>query len=386
MEPVIKYTAPLAVYVLWHPKFDIGEKIFKTLYENICRDINDPLSRGMNIPVYGRSMGMPSIPAIDFAEADQNAVVILVDEEMFMDKTWRQYISRLMDTSQNCRFYPVKLFNEAHEFNSRLKEFQFINFENWATVSEFEKNYLILLSRLLHELSRQLMRQKPSYAASRSEPPPVKLFISHSKIDGETIAKDFRNYLRNNTKLASFFDASDIPDGYKFSEEISKAFSTNAVVVVLQTDAYSSREWCRKEIIFAKRFKTPIVVANAIEYEEKRSFPYLGNVPVIRWKHNFEELIISALSQILRQLHSELILRKTLDLYLPDGKNVEFITSPPELFNYVDIVKTQEANKTKKLYILYPDPPIGAEELQLLNEIDTEVEFITPITLPKRMK
>jgi hypothetical protein len=36
----------------------------------------------------------------------------------------------------------------------------------------------------------------------------------------------------------------------------------------------------------------------------------------------------------------------------------------------------------KKLIVLYPDPPLGAEELKVLNEIDEKIIFITPIYLP----
>jgi hypothetical protein len=31
--------------------------------------------------------------------------------------------------------------------------------------------------------------------------------------------------------------------------------------------------------------------------------------------------------------------------------------------------------------MLYPDPPLGIEELNVLNELDEDVEFTTPINL-----
>ena len=34
------------------------------------------------------------------------------------------------------------------------------------------------------------------------------------------------------------------------------------------------------------------------------------------------------------------------------------------------------------MVILYPEPPLGAEELRILNEIDRDIKFITPILLP----
>jgi hypothetical protein len=53
-------------------------------------------------------------------------------------------------------------------------------------------------------------------------------------------------------------------------------------MVAIHTDSYSSREWCRREIIEAKRWNVPLVVANGISNLDERGFPYMGNVPVVR--------------------------------------------------------------------------------------------------------
>ena len=375
------YKSPLNIYVLWHPLFVDGKKYFAKLYSELCRNIQDPLSRGIGLPLFKRSESefnslMPLI--IPFEEADCNAVIILIDEELFNDLYWEKYISALHQEPGNKRFYPIAISKYAHKFDQHFAEIQIINLlllsgkNDDETLSlRFQRFYV----RILHELSRQLLRINPSYEHEEVAGPPVKLFISHAKKDGETIAIEFRNYIRSETKLASFFDANDIPDGFRFSKEIEEAFSKNAVVVVFQTDTYASREWCRREIILAKRFKTPIVVVNAIKEFEKRSFPYIGNVPVIRWKKDFDIIIQWALYQILYQLHSELLLRKSIELYLTNRNDVEYIANSPELFNYVDIIRLQKERNLKKLYILYPDPPLGIEEIQLLNDIDGEVEL-----------
>ena len=178
---------------------------------------------------------------------------------------------------------------------------------------EFEKRCKKLHSDLLNDLSRLLFNITASFEVLHDfVPPPVKLFISHAKLDGASIAMDFRNYIRSETKLNSFFDANDIADGYDFEKEIAGGVR-NSVLVVFQTDAYSSREWCRIEIITAKRYKSPIVVVDAIEVGEKRSFPYIGNAPSIRWKNNFSDIIDLALIQMLNNLYKELMLQKYIE-------------------------------------------------------------------------
>jgi len=385
------YTSPLNAYVLWHPKFAEGNRYFSQLYADLCRDVREPLSRNIGIPVFKRSAPAhgSSIPLpIPFHEADHNAIVLLVDDEMFGDDNWQNYILALMEAPGNKRFYPVALSNFAYQFLPLLNAIQYIPLELIVGKDEdetFDQRYQLLYPRLLHECSRLLLDMRPSYE-EKTAGPPIRLFISHAKLDGESIAIQFRDYIRSHTKLASFFDANDIPDGYLFSNEIAAAFSKNAILVVFQTDAYATREWCRQEVIFAKRFKTPIVVVNAVTNFEKRSFPYIGNVPVMRWKVDFPLIAQKAVFQVLYQLYSASLLKKVITLYFDDHSNVEYIANSPELFNYVDIVKLKKKIGGDKLYVVYPDPPLGPEEIRLLNDIDEDVQFITPIFLPTQVK
>jgi len=381
------YTSPLSIYVLWHPAFPDGEKYFMQLYADLCRNVKDTLDRNIGMPIFPRSQtaeGAAQPASIVFAEADANAVVILVDDEMFNDPHWEEYIRQLLQMPGNNRFFPIAISKYAHGFLPELAAIQYITLHSLMGGNDdetFKMRYQRLYMRLLHECCRMLLNISPSHVQT-DDHPPVKLFISHAKKDGETIAIDFRNYVRAETKLSSFFDANDIADGHLFSKEIQDALSTNAVIVVFQTDAYATREWCRREVILAKRFKTPIVVVNALTGFEKRSFPYLGNVPVLRWKIEFDMIIQRALYQCLYQLYTGAVLKKSVAMYFPGRNDVEFLPSPPELFNYVDILRLKKEKGLERIYILYPDPPLGEEELSLLNDIDKEVVFLTPTLLP----
>jgi hypothetical protein len=156
----------------------------------------------------------------------------------------------------------------------------------------------------------------------------------------------------------------------------------STILVVFQTDAYSTREWCRIEIITAKRYKSPIVIVNAIMEGEKRGFPYMGNAPTIRWRNNFDDIIDLALLQMLYNLYMEQMLKKYIEFFdLDQAHETAYLTSPPELFNFLDIKKMKE-EKGKTILVIYPDPPLGNEELKLLNELDKAISFVTPIMLP----
>src|SRR5690606_27562412 len=83
---------------------------------------------------------------------------------------------------------------------------------------EFDEKLKTIRNSLLHDFSRLMMNIDP--APQTGVPAPIKLFLSHAKLDGEIIAKEFRSYIENNLKLNTFFDANDIADGYDFESQI----------------------------------------------------------------------------------------------------------------------------------------------------------------------
>lgn len=380
------YKSPFAIYVVWHPDNTIGLKYGEELYNTFCRDVNNPLSRPLGIPVQFRYQ-YPSgsnVPIdIDTSCSDQNAIILLIDEEMFADDNWGHYIGMLLDKQDsNTRIYPIALSKYAFSIDEvRLNKKQFINLEKVGSCEKIEEGLKELKSRLLHDFSRLLFNmEKVSDADNQRIPPPVKLFISHAKVDGELLALQFRDYINSNTKLKTFFDVNDIADAEDFEQEIKSGLANSAIVVFL-SDQYSTREWCRIEVIVAKRNKSPLVVVNNIQKGERRSFPYLGNVPTIRYAENsFMDIIDLALFQVLNNLFVQLKLRKELELYELESKyHVIPLENAPELFNYIDIRKIQDIRKDHKpLLVIYPDPPLGLEELNVLQDLDKDIQFITP--------
>lgn len=392
------YKSPLNLYVLWHPDFQDGKIFANNIYKAFCRNTESPLSRQIGIPTFFRSVSAENsstpIP-IELEVAERNAFVLLIDENMFNDQGWERYIEELIDStsaSDRDRIYPISLDKHAFHFcEDKLSKYQFISLEGIIDDEEMDKisrQKKELTSRLLHDLSRQMMNQESVAESDRSgssgiPEPPVKLFISHAKKDGLKVASQFRNYIHSETKLKTFFDANDIADGYNFEDEITRVIDGRTALVVFHTDEYSDREWCRIEVIHAKRIKTPIVVVYDISKGEKRSFPYMGNVPTIKWNDNFADIIELTLYQVLNNRFNEEYLKKHIKLYDLDTKHecIELM-SPPELFNYLLILKKsanmEAQGKKKDIMVIYPDPPLGIEELRVLNEVDDNIHFTTP--------
>jgi len=392
------YKSPLTIYVVWHPLFKRGRQVADNIYSNFSRDIEDPLSRGIGIPVYYRSAvqkaGKTPID-IPLGQADYNAVVVLVDDYLFNDDKWNLFVKDLIKrrTPQN-RIFPIAFSKNAHYFEeSSLGRDQFLNAKPIGKdyeEKEFENVLKTICSRLLHGFCRLLLNKKQIHEANKeiNVPQPIKLFISHAKKDNEKEAEDFRDYIQSTTKLNTFFDANDIADGYHFDTQIIRAIEDGqAALVVFHSDAYATREWCQIEILTAKRYKAPIVVVHNIKSGEKRSFPYLGNAPTIKFSNNnFSDIIDLTLSQVLVNVFNQFNLEKIRKLYISDIFDIMKLSSPPELFNFPDILKEKRNSKKDNFFVLYPDPPIGINELSVLSEMNNQIKFLTPIELSTLIK
>ena len=299
------YITPLSVYIVWHPNFPEGQQIADFLYSFLCRNSSKPLVRSMGIPVYFRSTKATCTNQpiqIDFDESEITAVIALVSDEFVNDKEYEKFIDSTFDkcnaAKDKRRIYPIAISKNAYKVSPKLSPINFIRVEkkikSHCDTVENESVFSQIKSPVLHELCRLLMNMKMATdeTDSLTISPPIKLFISHSKHDEtKLVATKFRDFINSQTQLKTFFDTNDIAYGSNFGEEIKKNAAHESALVAFQSDTYAEREWCRIEVLEAKKTGCPIVIVNAVQNREQRAFPYLGNYPSIRFKDNFLEII-----------------------------------------------------------------------------------------------
>ena len=210
----------------------------------------------------------------------------------------------------------------------------------------------------------------------------VQIFLSHSKHDsyGERIAEKIRDWLHKNSELSSFFDMIDIPAGVRFQDVLNHRVKTSAVMAV-HTDSYSSREWCRREIIEAKRQNVPMIVVNCMTDIDERGFPYMGNVPIVRMDPNETGRIEVVIGRLLDEVFKNFLWQCRVELAGRSNSDALFMPRPPELISLANPAlisapalpaDTEVAAPT----IVYPDPPLGAEEEQLFEKIAPHVRLL----------
>jgi len=389
---------PLLVHIIFHPSSEDARGLARTIHKALNAD---PAVPGLRVPtVFCPTDGVMPPAGYDLGEAERSFVVVLADYHVVADgesgheRTWPSFIGDLWDACESSphRFFPVQLDETAWGFDDRLAR---TNFVRAFAEADSRKRDELVVRRLVVELSRYLQGQywqqlkdelapelMTTIGTANEDSAPVKLFLSHAKADIDTdpkVAKALIAYLNQEQPVRAWVDSGDIQTGSAFDTAIANGIKTSSVLCVL-TDHYSTRSWCRKEIILAKQYWRPVVVIAAFSEQEVRSFPYLGNVPVLRWPclhaHQSPEerekanqsAAVSAvdlvLKETLRHLHAKVLLKQA------QSPGDFILARPPELLS---VLRAKGSSM-----VLYPDPPLGAEEIALLSE--TEVPTTTPLS------
>ncbi|TGN95627.1 toll/interleukin-1 receptor domain-containing protein [Burkholderia sp. USMB20] len=382
---MIDSTRPfLVVYVVWHPGFTDGPEIAEMLRKHFRRKLYENVAGGTGLSVIYRSTNAPGADEplpIDLAEAEATAVVVMANSTLTADAAWSNYIRELVDRTEaaglGSRVFPIS-FERAALNNLGLEE-QALRWDRWSGSNDDRRQRLI--SELTYEFCRMLRHylehlKHPAKEDDELEAylKKVQVFLSHSKHDGdgERIAHLIRDRLHSGHGLSSFFDVHDIPAGLRFHKVLLQQVRVSAMVAI-HTDSYSSREWCRREIIEAKRWNVPLVVANSITDLDERGFPYMGNVPVVRLEPHGVDRIDSVIGRLLDEVLKDFLWRCKVELAsVRADSSVVFVPRPPELITLASLPSAIDAPAP---VIVYPDPPLSAEEERLFADVAPRVQL-----------
>ena len=360
----------LAVYVVWHPQSDSSRGLADAIFRGLLADPEFPALRGLGIPVHFRTSVAPDeVPApVPWGSADRTAVFVLADDRLVAAAPWRAYTAALeAGAGPNRRVVPVAI-TDVGNLPPALNARQAICLHEWPE-AQWEAQ---LINNIKNDLCCLL-----SPSAGK-----VKVFLSHAKRDGLAITSQVARHFREVAKLDDFFDTSDIPDGGRFSDFLLANAGSAAALLAIQTDSFGSREWCRLEVLEAKRQHVPIVVLSAVELGETRAFPYIGNVPVVRWRDesSLPAVVGALLGEVLR---SRYFPRRVEAICRHRGISPDYqvFPYPPELLTALAYrVEALGAGRPVGRF-LYPDPPLGTEELLLLHQLDPAIDPVTPTIL-----
>ena len=356
---------PLLVHLIFHP----ASMQARGLAMDIHRALNDdPALPGLRIPTrFACEDGSGFPPAtFDLNEAERSVVVVLADDKMVIEpadvprgrKLWSEFVADLFEACKGSphRMIPVQLSENVYPLDDRLSGASFLRGyrQQPQDISSWTIRALVVeICRFLHGDKRGVRL-------------PLRLFLSHAKQDIDHSPQVFNEvveHLKTTEPVETWVDSAKILGGSLFAEEIEDGVR-DCALLALVTKNYSSREWCRREMLLAKRHQRPLVVVDASEGVEIRSFPYGGNTPRIRWCEGGARAAVDLLlKETLRHQHSMLVLERGRR----EGDHM--LASPPE--------PTTVTRSPKGSTILYPDPPVGDEEEEELEDLGREL--VTPL-------
>ena len=356
---------PLVIQLEYHPDSAASSRLAQELDAELCSD-DSGVPLGIQT-VLTPAQKVPPDPMLA-PEGHRHLVVALADDHFAADATqpslsgtWLGYLIglyRATESSPDARFMPVQLTEHAWPLAEELEELNFLR--AWS-LNGAEKRRALIKRRIVHLALRRL--ETPSQ--QDEDGAPLTVFVSHTKLDLEREPRVVRSLVAHHTATQpqkTWFDSGDIEVGSRFAAKIESGVKDAALLAIL-TDSFASRSWCRKEVLLAKRFQRPVVVVHAVQEGEPRSFPYLGNVPVVRWQNRAQNVIDALEREALRQRYATAVLemeKEEDDVLLPVG---------PELLTLL-------GRGTDRTF-LYPDPPLGEEELILIAETGARAQ--TPL-------
>lgn len=383
---------PLHLHILAHPKSTLANALASELMR---RFMAPPASGGLRIPVFFTQDRGDDLPprigvggGLNLDAAKHSIVVVLADERMMRSikngtgDSWMAFVQRLielapLDASPH-HVLPIALDQEGFQISDTFHVLSAV-IRSGADTDREQR----LADMSFHIAARaiQLLEQGkvPAIAPNRMKAP-VTMFLSHAKADLDK--KHYDDPVRHTSDLFKelpvehWYDVQQIVPGQDFAQAISAGVRDCFVMLAFQTDHYSSRPWCRHEVLEAKRLGAHVLVVDALQMGETRSFPYSGNVPTVRWQFGMEpqlnarRVIDRAVLEALRFKHNRAVLENSAE----SGETV--LAAAPEALTLAHEHEDGEAAKT----FLYPDPPLGREELRVLQRLRPNARFLTPLT------
>lgn len=370
----------LVMHVIWHPDSNRSAVAARRLASHFARD-RFPVEEPHGLAVFewsaaSRSSSAP--PPHVFHRATVHAVVALIDHHVEADPAWSQYIRDVAATCthppaggpQLRRLIPVAMEPTPGSLATCLGT-QALRWHDWPGSRQAK------VSRLVREITYAAARLLRAVADGdfdlRSQMQPVRVFLSHSKHDaaGQRAANAVRTWLSSDVQLHAFLDVFDVPAGLPPDETLDEGIRQSAVVAI-HTNSFSSREWCRREVLLAKETRRPLVVVDCIDQLDERTYAYLGNVPLVRLSPRNPHRIEPVVQLLLDEVFKDFLWRSRTASFAADNPDIDFVANPPELLTLATAARQRPAPSR----IVYPDPPLGTRESQLLTGFGLPVQTL----------
>tara|TARA_R110002094_G_scaffold201559_2_gene173037 strand:+ start:2830 stop:4920 length:2091 start_codon:yes stop_codon:yes gene_type:complete len=383
-------TGPIRFHILYHPQSVDGKKVALNLFR---RFVDPPLSGGLRVPVFftqEQADGLPPDPETLTPRSAGRTIVILLSDAVMTRRVdggtgalWAAFFEDIVQRAKNApdqmAVLPVALEPEGFDLAGPHHMISAVPPAD-LEVDEAAQRQISEISFHIATIGLRLLRDEAAGVAPFGQmKAPVTLFLSHAKRDVSEDRSDpvYQTlHALSDLPVEHWFDSARIGAADTFSDALEAGIRDATIVIAFHTDHFDSRSWCRREVLAAKRHGAHVLVVNALEDAVPRQFPYLGNVPVVRWRDaepatNARRVIDRAVLEAFRLTHN----RKVLEEFAKAGDIV--LSSAPEA---ITLAVSPENVGGKARTFLYPDPPLDHEEKSILASLRPDDRFETPLS------
>jgi len=300
-------------------------------------------------------------------DALHTLLVLLADGELMADEEFLDWLSTCardagMESGRH-QFFTVVPGDETkqrwiNEGRPEFRRFQTLDFSSLGEDAE-RLDWLVL----------QVLQAGMHLAVVGSGAPhdwKVRLFVSHAKRDGLSLAKSLKTLLNGIPLLDSFYDTRDLASYRPWETQLHEAV-ISSVLVSLRTDVYDHRPYCQQEVRWAEEFGAPMVLVDARGglVHAASGLPFEG-APCVRI---FDGNLVRILHAVLRvSIRSQAFLRRVHELqelkHLPTPPALQVIPVCPGMSSIFHACQALSQAQAGPRVICYPEPrlPQGALE------------------------
>ncbi len=371
------------VEIIWHPSQEKWEEFAEALYANLSFDPKQPLENKPGLPVrfWSDLDHIRKNIGVEAAWKGRVAVVVLIDDAMLEDSEWENWLMALaqmaLEDYERMRVVPIVESSQRYANVQLLGQMNFIEKDTNAVSPDNQSQYL--LNHVLISLLNFIESDRLHY----------EVFLNYVRGEGTKLRDELVRNFEAYSYLRPFYDERDLIAGAPYRVRFQNVIKSSAFLAI-RTDSYSSRIETLREFEFAKREGRPIVVLDALEKGEARSFPYLGNCPILRASDSLD--LHKVINILLTEIFRFELLRLELRTLKEETDNTQYSKRLIVTYQTPDLLSVShqifcrgkdsevESPRNFSAYI-YPDPPVTYPELAILQRVNEKFVFLTPVQL-----
>jgi len=368
----------VTLYVVHHPDCKMAGDLAGKLYEWFRLGYQTGDTGSVSIPFWIRCQLSPVgglNPRIEFDDASLNIVILLSSHEMVLDRDWRKALldlqieiaKRRNSSGDDCPSSGPSGLPSQIELLPAVLDDSFYNltpiYENHnplrlSHLESDEAKMAVLRRGVLEMTARTVSASLHEKGSGTGE---MRVFLSHAKRDGTSIAEALRDAIRRFGQLTPWYDSNDLAISQGWTKTLNAAMdSTTEGMIAVVTDAYPTRPWCRKELQTARTPREyrpnppgnrsaskvfalqPVIAVMQLGSNWTRGLATLEGIPRVGWS---TAQPLQSIEGIVDRLVLEMMLHKVrrktaLDLALrANDPSVWFLTWVPDGWTLAQLAK-----------------------------------------------